>query len=105
MRVIAGISASAAGRIFSLLIRDRHARPCRASTMNFARRASWIVVSIAATTAYNNAPAHGRGVGRFVLCCCLAAIADEAQKEQEQVDEVQIKRQCAHYRGVSFYKD
>src|SRR5262245_65089838 len=44
-----------------------------------------------------NAPARAsRGAGSPIRCGGSAAIAEEAQQEQEQVDEVEVERQRAH---------
>ena len=45
-----------------------------------------------------NAPARAGALKPVLSFCCLTAITDEAQQEQEQVDEVEIERQCAHHR-------
>src|SRR6266487_4581601 len=84
MRVIAAMSRSPAGRMGTSAI--------------------WIALLVAtddsnhgdATWQKESAPAVGRGACFQVGCCASAAVAEEAQHEQEQVDEVEIERQRAH---------
>src|SRR5215813_10210741 len=78
MRVIAGISAGVAGRMASVMAAD---------------------VSCANLPGCRNKKTPGPKPGRSLQSVCwrLAAVAEEAQQEQEQVDEVEIERKSAHH--------
>src|SRR6516162_235950 len=82
MRVMAAMSATPAGRMITFCIKKRR---CQKKTRREISQKQ-------------NAPAVYRGVASVALYYRSAAIAEQTQQHQEEVDEVEIKPQCAHDR-------
>src|SRR4051812_37733500 len=57
---------------------------------------SWSSLSVSSVLGIKNAPAMSRGAELRFRSDTSAAIAEEAQHEQEQVDEVEVERERAH---------
>src|SRR5215831_8437429 len=100
MAVIAARSWAWAARREIADMEETKIRDRRESRRTIAAPASFVcALSLRRPPPENeSAPAHRRGARDFGPCCrTSAAVAEEAQQEQEQVDEVEIERERAHH--------
>src|SRR5580704_13428057 len=93
MAVMAAMSRGSAGRMDGSMIGGSVITEKRNNGRLF-----FVCQSVSSILCCKKSPGGGRGFGNQLAPEFSTAIAEEAQHEQEQVDEVEIERQCPHHR-------